>query len=100
MTNKRRNNTPFSDADIQMVWEKGQIVLGSDSKNYRKDACGALIKRSEYGNVNSNLGWEIDHIKPLAANGTDDPSNLQPLQWDNNRYKGDNFPTWYCKNRG
>jgi hypothetical protein len=24
-------------------------------------------------------------------------NNLQPLQWENNRHKGDNYPNWSCK---
>ena len=29
------------------------------------------MKKSEYGNVNSEFGWEIDHIIPLSKNGLD-----------------------------
>ncbi|MFN9492952.1 MAG: HNH endonuclease signature motif containing protein [Sphingobacteriales bacterium] len=58
-----------------------------------------MIKRSDYGNTNSRYGWEVDHIKPVSKDGKDDLQNLQPLQWENNRYKSDNFPQWYCKLR-
>jgi 5-methylcytosine-specific restriction endonuclease McrA len=57
--------------------------------------CGNVMKSSDYGNTNSQYGWEVDHIKPVAKGGTDDLSNLQPLQWDNNRKKGDTYP-WNC----
>ena len=39
-----------------------------------------------YGDCESPYGWEIDHINP---NGGDGIGNLQPLQWQNNRAKGD-----------
>lgn len=54
------------------------------------------MTKSQYGNVNSEYGWEIDHIKPVAKFGTDDLDNLQPLQWKNNRGKSDNYPHWSC----
>jgi HNH endonuclease len=47
-----------------------------------------------------SLGWEIDHVAPVVLGGTDDPSNLRPLQWQNNRSKADNYPNWECKNTG
>jgi 5-methylcytosine-specific restriction endonuclease McrA len=56
---------------------------------WRFDACGALIERSKYGDTDSNLGWEIDHVVPVSKNGVDSLWNLQPLHWQNNRKKGD-----------
>jgi len=44
------------------------------------------MKRDDYGNRNSDYGWEIDHIDP---DGGDDISNLQQLQWKNNVDKSD-----------
>lgn len=89
----------WSEKQIQEVWEKGKIVPPNDADVYRKDKCGAWIKRSMFGNSSSSLsmGWEIDHIKPESKGGGHELSNLQPLQWENNRYKGDNYPNWDCK---
>ena len=53
----------------------------------RVDAWGWTIVRQDFGNTRSRYGWEIDHIIPLALGGNDDLSNLQPLQWENNRRK-------------
>lgn len=76
----------FSEEMVQAVWGKGYVVQGFDSSQFRKDQCGAWIIRSEYGNRNSDYGWEIDHISP---GGADVLSNLRPLQWQNNVAKSD-----------
>jgi len=98
MRNKNTQGQDFDKSTEQRVWEKGQIIPGEDANTWRKDVCGAKMKRTDYGNVNSIYGWEIDHIKPKSKGGTDHMDNLQPLQWENNRDKADNYPTWYCKN--
>jgi 5-methylcytosine-specific restriction endonuclease McrA len=96
----RRPNTTttghaFGSDWIQAVWQKGQAVAGYDALLYRKDACGAWMSRNEYGQT-TTWGWEIDHIRPVALGGADFYDNLQPLQWQNNRHKSDNFPNWGC----
>ena len=87
----------FDEATKQAVWQKGRAVTGYDSTQFRKDICGAWMEYREHGNVKSLLGWEIDHIQPKADNGSDELHNLQPLNWENNRHKADNFPNWSCK---
>jgi 5-methylcytosine-specific restriction endonuclease McrA len=85
----------FDQTMIKAVWNKGRTIPNYDSNVWRHDICGAVMKFSEYGNTNSKYGWEIDHMKPVSLGGSDDLSNLQPLQWDNNRRKGDTYP-WSC----
>jgi len=81
----------FDDATVEAVWRKGAIVFGQNSMKVRKDACGATIWREKYGNRDSSFGWEIDHIKPISADGTDNLFNLQPLHWKNNAAKGESY---------
>ena len=69
---------------VQQVWGKGKA--SSDPYKWRKDACDAWINRDEYGNRDSQYGWEIDHIDP---NGGDGIGNLRPLHWKNNATKQD-----------
>jgi 5-methylcytosine-specific restriction endonuclease McrA len=87
----------FSEVTVQAVWNKGRPIPGYHPDVWRRDACGAAINRQAYGNTNSQHGWEVDHIHPVAKGGGDDLANLQPLQWENNRSKGDNYPHWACK---
>jgi len=96
--NSDRSGNSFSEETKRAVWNKAQIVSGYDSTKTRKDLCGAWINWDKYGNTAENgNGWEIDHIKPVAKGGGDELSNLQPLQWQNNREKGDDFPASdYC----
>lgn len=77
----------FTADTIQKVWEKAEIVEYADPNEWRKDQCGAWIGRKYYGNRNSQYSWEIDHTTPISSGGTDDLSNLHPLQWQNNAAK-------------
>jgi hypothetical protein len=91
--NTDRQGQPFSIDVIEAVWNKSTKV--EKLKAVRADACGTHILRDKYGDTSSLTGWEIDHIKPIAAGGTDDLSNLQPLYWLTNRKKSDTYP-WNC----
>lgn len=93
--NAPRSGGSFDVATIEAVWRKATLEPGLTG--FRKDVCGASMFRSRYGDRSSTYGWEIDHIKPVALGGTDDLSNLRPLQWENNVHKDDDYPQWYCK---
>lgn len=66
------------------VWVKGQIIPGYDASVYRRDDYGLAMRFSDYGDRNSNYGWEIDHITPVASGGGDHLGNLRPLHWRTN----------------
>lgn len=84
-----RNN-----ALIQAVWEKGIAVEGVNAALYRKDACGAWIKRDLYNDNNNPFGWVIDHIYPQSLGGGDELENLRPLQVQNNLSKSNYYPSY------
>ena len=86
---------PFPEAVVDAVWSKGRAIPGNNPAIWRTDICGSPIVRFDHGDTHSPNGWEIDHIIPVAKGGKDDLANLQPLQWDTNRRKGDQYP-WTC----
>lgn len=90
----------FSDEKIQQVWNKATAVPSYNKDMYRKDQCGAWIKRDEYGNRKHALGWEVDHITPVSKGGGDELSNLAPLHWKNNEAKGDGALQCVVTSRG
>ncbi len=92
--NTAADGKTFGAETIEAVWKKGTPEPSFSS--FRKDVCGASMQRGRHGQQ-EHWGWEIDHIKPVAKGGTDDLDNLQPLQWENNRHKGDDYPKWECK---
>lgn len=84
----------FSQEDIDRVWERATKVNDFDPTQFRKDACGAWIIRSHYGQRDSIFGWEIDHVYPQSLGGGDDDMNLRAMQWENNISKGDDYPSY------
>lgn len=95
----------FTEETIQEVWEKGTEVEGYDSSKFRQDACGAWMSRDKYGDRESSLGWEIDHIYPetrlleenVEREQIDNIVNLRPLNWQNNASKGNDYPAYTAK---
>jgi len=95
--NTDKHGYGFSIEMRMAVWQKATIVPRIDAAVRRKDRCGAWIDWAKYGDTTENgTGWEIDHDFPVSRGGGDELSNLQPLQWQNNRHKGDSWPSWSC----
>jgi 5-methylcytosine-specific restriction endonuclease McrA len=94
MTRKRGTNKggrAFSPERVEQVWEKAKTVPGKNPDQYRRDPAGNMIRRASYGKE-SEMGWEIDHKKPVEKGGSDNLRNLQPLQTDDNREKSNKYP--------
>ena len=87
-------------AIVHAVWLKGSIVVDHDSREMRKDACTAWIRRGDYGRLDSNFGWTIDHIRPPSRGGTDDLDNLQPMHVENSASRKDGIGNCPVRARG
>lgn len=84
----------FSENTIEDVWKKGITVEGYNPELYRQDVCEAWMMRTEYDNMNSALGWQIDRVLPLSKGGGDDLVNLRPMQHQNKASKSDDYPIY------
>ena len=88
-TTIKEQNMPSKD-QIDKVWKNAKPVRGKDPSKIRQDPYGNKISRASYGK-DSDTGWEVDHIKPVARGGSDATQNLQALKTEVNREKGDSL---------
>jgi len=77
-----------SKGQIEKAWNNAEKVRGKDPDLYRKDPYGNQMYRHSHGK-DSEMGWDVDHIKPKARGGSDETRNLQALNSSINRGKGD-----------
>lgn len=75
------------------VWAKGRPIVQNgviyDSAEWQYDDLGYVIRYGDYGNRNSQYGWEFDHYPiPSALGGGDDIANLRPIYWGANARHG------------
>ncbi|PAT00991.1 hypothetical protein CI105_08865 [Candidatus Izimaplasma bacterium ZiA1] len=86
----------WTERDKRLVWNNATIVTHEEKDIWRKEACGAWISWNQFGNRDSEYGWEIDHITAVANGGGNELNNLQALYWKNNEFKADKTTTRYC----
>lgn len=74
---------------IDLLWQK----IASLEEEFTKDACGALIKKSDF-RKQTEYGWDIDIIKPLSKKGKLNILNMRPMHWKNILKKGESYPIY------
>jgi len=85
------NERVFTQDRIDEVWGRAATIRGKDPSLYRRDVAGNILYKPSYGS-DTEMGWEIDHIKPVSRGGSDNLRNLQVLQVATNQSKGDIYP--------
>lgn len=91
MSRQRGSNSRgggFSKHVRDEVWKRSTQTPARHGST-AKDCQGRLMKYEIYGNPNSRYGWEIDHKRPVSKGGSDRLTNLQALNHESNRKKGD-----------
>lgn len=81
----------YTRQQIDQLWEMAKSDSLRDSREYRKDFAGAWIRKDMFG-YQSQYGWTVCRKLPRARGGSDDESNLMPVHWRNNRFKGTDYP--------
>ena len=84
------------------VWAKAPYIDIRHPELGKYDPCRACIIKEEYGNQDSDFGWQIDHIFPeqklkdagVPQNMIDHIDNLRPMHHKNNNKKSDKFPEY------
>lgn len=91
------------------IWED---IYGDDK--WAQDCFGTWMYKSDYGDREKRrnnrpggtgeyyeYGWEIDHIRPKSSfedeNDAELKNNYEPMNWNNNNRKGDNYPNFQLK---
>ena len=71
----------------EKVWNTADTIKGKCPTKYRSDVYGNTLYNASYGK-NTDMGWQIDHIKPSSRGGSDTLRNLQALNSNINMSKG------------
>ncbi len=72
------------------AWNSAKKVSGKDPAKYRQDPYGNTMYKPSHGK-SSPMGWDVDHIKPKSRGGSDSTRNLQALNSNVNKRKGNSL---------
>jgi hypothetical protein len=67
------------------VWANWPSTPGTEMK---RDCDGRWMRKEDHGDRNSQYGWEMDHIRPVALGGSDDLINMRPRHCSGNARAG------------
>jgi hypothetical protein len=70
----------LSEEVVRKVWEKARGMTELSPEMWRKDECGAWIKRDQYGHAHAEFGWKIENV---SLGGPDSVENLRPFHHAN-----------------
>ncbi|OGA26637.1 MAG: hypothetical protein A3I01_10610 [Betaproteobacteria bacterium RIFCSPLOWO2_02_FULL_65_24] len=76
---------------MDAVWEHGRAMPEADPSTWRQDACGAWLRREQFGH-DAEFGWKIERI---SIEGAETPDNLRPFHWRNHYDLGTGAP--HCR---
>jgi hypothetical protein len=71
---------PFSEEIVQRAWDNARAMSGRDPTEWRRDECGAWMRRSHYESEVSEFGWKI---LDLSTGGNAGTEQLRAFQRDN-----------------
>jgi len=74
---------------IDSVWQLGRAMTEAEGSAWRQDACGAWMRRDQFGHEHSEFGWKIEKI---SSGGPDTVENLRPYHWRNHYDVGNHAP--------
>ena len=96
--------------DALELWD---AIFGNEQ--WAVDCFGTWMYREDYGDTETkrlrpngtgkrfSYGWEVDHIRPKSdfknESEADFANNYEPVHWNNNREKADNYPQFAIKDK-
>lgn len=70
----------FEQEMVDRLWQKARGTTELSVEIWRKDECGAWIRRDHYGSAQSEFGWKVENV---SAGGADTLENLRPFHHAN-----------------